>query len=209
MAISSTGGARKPIFDSNPFSTCFIRPGALPFYAAAERPDSSDLLQKFCQQRSPQAAIVGPHGSGKSTLLKELVAGLHDRFSPIDSWSLHAGESPPSIAAAFQTAPGSLLVIDGFEQLPVPVRWALVGFVRWRGAGLLVTSHQRVCGLPELWAGQVEHSLARRLTEQLLCKHPAERAELLALFEVRWQQHRPNLRDTWFALYDDYERIKI
>lgn len=59
----------------NPFSSRYIRPGAIPYYPCDGRTPAA-LADQFLQQASPMAAIVGPHGSGKSTLLHAMIPFL-------------------------------------------------------------------------------------------------------------------------------------
>ncbi len=101
-----------PSRHSNPFATCWTRPGALPpllpdgltIGALVERLRASDW----------RGEIVGPHGSGKSTLLASLA---------------------PAVARA---APTHVTTVDGFDELAWRVRHRL----RWKRAGLLATTHR-------------------------------------------------------------------
>ncbi|QEG42767.1 hypothetical protein [Roseimaritima ulvae] len=209
---------------SNPFATRFIRPGARGFVArhtADPIPDSDlipgpdparqieQLAERFEQVR--QAAITGPHGNGKTTLLHSLLPLLRQRFSPIHMWRLNRGERPPAalLAQVVRCNPERLLIIDGFEQLPRVLRYSIVRWMRWRSGRLLVTSHGPVSGLPTLWQAAVPHALARRLTLELLAEYEDFRDTMMACFEEHWQRGQRNLRDLWFAMYDDFERHRL
>lgn len=61
----------RPTSASNPFSTRFIRPGAVTYHFP-EGISAVGLTQQFLQQHLGRAAIVGPHGSGKTSLLYAL-----------------------------------------------------------------------------------------------------------------------------------------
>jgi len=62
------------IVTSNPFSTRFIRPGAVEFLFPAGQ--TAETLVETLRQHAWQGQIIGPHGSGKSTLLAALVPAL-------------------------------------------------------------------------------------------------------------------------------------
>ena len=59
---------------SNPFSTRYIRPGAI-VYQFAEGDSAAAMIDRLtaCGGR---AQIIGPHGSGKSTLVATLIESL-------------------------------------------------------------------------------------------------------------------------------------
>src|SRR5262249_31837941 len=132
---------------SNPFATCWTRPGALPF-----RFDANNSAEQLVAQLATQnwrGEIVGPHRSGQPTLLEALrpflaaagrnipVVVLRDRQPSLPIGFLHHAAGPPN----------ALIVIDGYEQLARFSRRQLNQHCRRRGAGLLVTSHSP-SGLP-------------------------------------------------------------
>ena len=55
---------------SNPFSTRFVRPGAIPF--CFPQGEGAGTLVTRLERQGWWGQIVGPHGSGKSTLLAQL-----------------------------------------------------------------------------------------------------------------------------------------
>ena len=59
---------------SNPFSTRFVRPGAVPYLFAPGQ--SADGLVRRLAGFGWRGQIIGPHGSGKSTLLAALAEPL-------------------------------------------------------------------------------------------------------------------------------------
>ena len=66
---------------SNPFSTRFTRPGAIPFLF--EEPLTAEFIIHRFNANNWLAQIVGPHGSGKTTLVRGLEPELRTRFANI------------------------------------------------------------------------------------------------------------------------------
>src|SRR5690606_7920124 len=120
------------------------------------------------------------------------------------------------------------LVIDGFEQLPWRVRQRLIwrsrrGVVPWRPRNrhvpscpcLLVTAHRPQFGVRTVHRTAWNAELVKSLTAEKLCSLPeSERQTMLRLAEqraARLAQGRlvdRNVRDYWFSLYDEYERLR-
>ncbi len=187
----------------NPFSGGRIRPGTLEFLFEPE-----DSVQS-CLQRLAQfggwGQIRGPHGSGKSTLLHALAPRLHEAGMPIQHFTLRDGQRRLPISREhWRTFEAPLLVtIDGYEQLAWWERWRLKRRLRRRGCGLLVTTH-RDMGLPDVYVTRPTVELARQVAEKLQAGWPTLIAP--ADVDLRFQQHRGDLRETMFALYDLYEQ---
>lgn len=189
----------------NPFSTRFVRPGALPFLFSngetAER-----LADRFVAQ-GWQGQIVGPHGTGKSTLLAALVPCIERGGRKTLRFALHDGERrlPITREQRLALSADDVLVIDGFEQLSAFNRWRIARFCRRRGVGLLATAHADV-GLPELYRTETNRELARQIVAALGASHESiSPAEVDAAFSA----HRGDLRETLFALYDLYEQRQL
>lgn len=195
----------------NPFSTAFIRPGTLaPRQAAGSEPLAPVDLPAFAQQIASlrHAAIVGPHGSGKTTLLRHLTPAL-EAYSgaPVTSVMLRSGESTAAAGEAAMALPrGGWLVIDGYEQLGWLARRWLLWRSRRRGLHLLITSHREEPGWTTVWRTTTSEPLARQLAEELLSDDPEARPAMLAALERHWPESGGDLRQLWFALYDEYER---
>ncbi len=102
---------------NNPFSSRYIRPGAIE-YRFFNGQSIDALVEQFCRSRHRRAAIVGPHGSGKSTLLHSLVPRLGSIQWTWDS------------AAASSMTPPSSLTMDGHELRP-RVEKGLFPSIRW------------------------------------------------------------------------------
>lgn len=193
-----------PSRHSNPFATCWTRPGAMAFQFTDG--ESIESLMARLHAASGLSEIVGPHGSGKSTLLAglelELVAAgwnvtaitLRDRQRSLPRrWLL---------AALSKKRP--LVMIDGYEQLS----WLSRALVKWRchkaAAGLLVTSHEPT-GLPTLYRTRVDAALAQSLVSTLT----SERNSPITVADVTASHacHGSNLRELFFALYDRHEAL--
>jgi hypothetical protein len=193
---------------SNPFSTRFIRPGALPYHFPAGE-GGIDALVSRLRSNHWIGEIVGPHGSGKSTLLASLLPALQPQLPGIVSFSLHDGQRklPMSFAQITASSDGGpqLVVVDGYEQLSRWHRWRLLRRCKRRGCGLLVTSHTPI-GLPTLYSTCTTLELATGVIRQLLPKHD----HFITDADIRqcFAERTGNLREALFALYDMYERRK-
>ena len=192
---------------SNPFATRWTRPGQLCFVFEGEG-SASGLLRQLEQQHY-RGQIVGPHGSGKSTLLHELQrrcadAGRHVRIIRVTgppwraSWSVMRGRAKASVRGTPQ-----LLLVDGFEQLPVVVRWWLRSVTRLRQMGLVVTAHRNM-GLPVLYRTRVTAQVATTVINQLT-QHVSRQSRPTDVSR-RLVRHRGNLREVLFELYDEFSQ---
>jgi hypothetical protein len=187
----------------NPFSTRFIRPGAIAFRFP---PDSSaEGLVERLRTLEWRGAILGPHGSGKSSLLAALIPAIRRSGKTVLLIELHDGQRrlPVALSERDDLTADSVVVVDGYEQLSCLARRRLGRFCRSRGTGLLVTSHHPV-GLPELFHTNTSLALAEAIVTTLL----AGRGDFVRSEEVaeRFQAHAGNLRETLFDLYDLYEQ---
>jgi energy-coupling factor transporter ATP-binding protein EcfA2 len=222
MASSPTDDA------GNPFSTRHVRPGAIAYLF----PDGEDVEGVLARLAAAnwRGQIVGPHGSGKSTLLAALLRAIRPTGRRVVFVELHDGQRrlpddirlekiPENGVYYFPNGPQkgvfylsdnpdcpffhTLLVIDGYEQLPWWRRWALQRRCRRLGVGLLVTTHRSV-GLPEIYRTRIDADLAHRVVAKLL----TGRSEVITAEQVDecLQRHGQDLRETLFELYDTYER---
>jgi hypothetical protein len=187
---------------SNPFSTRFVRPGAIPF-RFPEGEDAGTLVARL-QRQGWWGQIVGPHGSGKSTLLAALLPELERRRAVVRV-ELHE-EDRRLPAAAWSASAGEVLMVDGYEQLGWWSRRGVQGHCRRRGCGLQVTTHFDL-GLPELYRTRVTPALARTLIEGLLTEEQRPLVADLDL-ERHLARHRGSLREVLFDLYDRYEESR-
>lgn len=189
-------------FVSNPFSTKFIRAGCLPFYFADD--ESVDTIRHRLQRARWRGQVVGPHGSGKTTLLRTLdhnwlqwgrrpiTISLRDRQRTL----------PPMDWSSFDSS--TQLIVDGFEQLRFLQRLKLLLLCRWRGYGLLVTTHQafKWTKLPIVATTATSIPLAAKLVSQLMLQAECDSPLESQLIETRYHQSEGNLREMLLSLYD-------
>jgi hypothetical protein len=205
----------------NPFATRFVRPGAIEFLF--DQGASAEGLIAAFERCGCRGAIVGPHGTGKSTLLAALLDRLATQSAeefashhletaarmPAVVYRLHDGQRRlPREPALGKLAPGTLIVVDGYEQLSAWSRLALRWTTARRRLGLLVTSHSPTY-LPTLYTTSISLDLADRIAAQLQSAGAGEdEARLLSRDDVATAlaAHPTNLRECLFALYDLYEQ---
>ncbi|HEV3025749.1 MAG TPA: hypothetical protein VGX76_24920 [Pirellulales bacterium] len=187
----------------NPFSTRYVRPGAVPYLFP---PDCSveGLIDRL-RADGWWGQIIGPHGSGKSSLLAALTPALAAGGRRIVRFDLHDGQR--RLGAAWRKRgpldAASLLVVDGYEQLGLLSKLGLKRHCRRRGAGLLVTAHSDI-GLPTLFACAPTVETAQRIVERLL--PPGDQTIDRDDVARAWQSHAGDLREALFGLYDLYEQ---
>jgi hypothetical protein len=192
-----------PSRESNPFATCWTRPGAIPFHFP--KGESTETLVNRLAAHNWWGEIVGPHGCGKSTLLEALKPALRDAGGQVKAITLRDGQRwlPPGFLRFGHQR--LLFVIDGYEQL----NWISRVWLKrrcWRaGAGLLVTSHAST-GLPTLVTLAPDLSLVQQLVATLCERVPTRvtPADVAASHAGRGS----NVRDVFFDLYDGHERLR-
>jgi hypothetical protein len=186
----------------NPFATRFTRPGALPFLFDGDE-SAAAIVARFVAAGG-RGAIVGPHGSGKSTLLETLRPALCEAgMNPIVH-TLHDGQRRLSREHPLPSQSNDVLVIDGYEQLNWWGRREVRRAVQHASAGLLVTSHAAVAGLPTIFTTRPTWELSRRVVRELTPSLPALNLSEDEL-RRRYEQCNGNLRELLFKLYDLYE----
>ena len=195
-----------PSRHSNPFATCWTRPGAIPFQffdgASAER-----LIQSLARQ-SWRGQILGPHGSGKSTLLATLIPHLKAAGPHVVPITLRNGQRRLPRGATNEDLRDDrrkLLIIDGYEQLGWLERLRVQLPSRRTGDGLLVTSH-RCAGLPTLV--ELSPGLAHVcVLASVLCGHRPRQISYGDL-AASYARCGSNVREIFFELYDRHEAIR-
>lgn len=191
---------------TNPFSTAFIRPGAIP-YQFPENESLDDLFHRF-ELAEHRGEIIGPHGTGKSTLIAAFSEYLQDQQLTTYLVTLHDGQRRlPFSPNRLEQPEGSIIVVDGFEQLSWWNRQILFRVCRQKKWGILVTAHTPT-GLPTLFETAMSPALGMRVVLQLLdqTRHPLTDSVVTpqqALTQLR--EHDGNLRETLFDLYDRWE----
>jgi hypothetical protein len=191
-----------PSRHSNPFATCWTRPGALAFRFPTGV-SAAQLVDHLAAQ-DWQGEIVGPHGSGKSTLIETLRHTLLAWGRHVTAIALHNGQHwlPRGELRRAFSPPRPLVLIDGYEQL----NWFARVWLRWRcrrsRAGLLVTSH-RMTGLPLLIRLEPDldsiQQVVAALTEDRQTRVTS--ADIIASHDC----HGSNVRELLFDLYKRHE----
>lgn len=186
-----------PSREANPFATCWTRPGALPYEPVGPQ-GVAGVIDRL-RQSGWRGQIVGPHGAGKSTLLAALEEPLRRVGVEPVAWN--------AVKGAKATWPGKLLLVEGFERLPVGP--AAKQLIWWRRAGqaFLVTTHAAPLAMrlaaPVVCRLEPDVTLLRRLFERLT----ADRHTPVTLAEAEqcFSRRGGNLREVWFDLYDLHE----
>jgi hypothetical protein len=185
---------------TNPFSTRWICPGAVP-YLFPTGTDAAQLVARL-GELGWWAQILGEHGSGKSTLLQALRSPLEKAGRRVELHVLHAGESrlPFDLSHTRQWGQDTQVIVDGYEQLGWYARRWLQRQSRLRNNGLLVTAH-RPLRLPLLWKTESTLAVAQAVVSRLL---PPDQVQAITREDVRraYAACAGNLRETLFALYD-------
>lgn len=187
---------------SNPFSTRFIRPGAVPFLFDCD--ESAERLVKKLADQQWRGQIIGPHGSGKSTLLISLERSLRAAGRRVWQVSLHDGQRtmPRGWSKDAGSMQANLIVVDGYEQLAYWHRFLLRATCRLRSWGLLVTAHRDV-GLPPLHRTSSNLAVAQKVVGTLL----AEETVRLTPEHVAAAFHEAggDIREMLFRLFDAWD----
>jgi len=191
----------------NPFSSRFVRPGSIPYLFAAGSSAVQMVDKFFAAGRRGQ--LVGPHGAGKSTLLALLIKEFAARGEVVTNFELHDGQRV--LNNTVETAPGSIICVDGYEQLSYWSRCGLARRASRAGCGLLITTHRVVCfpaKLPGLAAVRPSVEVAVKLALSLLAQHGgASNAGGIRPTEIEriFFEVGGDMRALFFRLYDLYE----
>lgn len=190
--------------ETNPFSTCRVRPGQLPYrFPAGISPGT--LTARLAQHRWC-GQLIGPHGVGKTTLLHTWLPTLRAAGHALSWWTVRVGQRrlPPAVwTQSAEWTPATIVVVDGYEQLRRFERWRLAWRRRHAGCGLVVTAHRDV-GWPTLAELTTSTETVQGLVTQLL----AGAANSITPADVTLQRaiHGSDVRELFFALYDLYEQ---
>jgi hypothetical protein len=185
--------------DANPFRVTRIE--SLPYRAPGF---SWDAFLGHLETHAYRGAIVGPHGSGKTTLLLETQRCLRDRGISVTYGFLNEQTRRKGRAActALSAVPDdTIFFLDGAEQLdPLAWRWLLWKARRLRG--LVITAHQPG-RLPTLYQTHASETMLRELLNALV---PDEVDDYWPRARDQFHQRGGNVREVFFALYDDCAR---
>jgi hypothetical protein len=206
----------------NPFSSNFIQPGALAYecFGRSEQSDSGpggtivpaleSLIDRLLAVPNRCSMIVGPHGSGKSTLIHSLIQACHTRQPPLATFHRRyssSGSFEGNRESIVQIKMGSVVFIDGYEQIGWVKRIGLRLLLKRRSSFLVATMHRKQAGFTLLWETSIDPSIEEWVLESLLQKAQVSghwKAKILASAE--WHQsrlkHGQNLRETLFDMYD-------
>ncbi len=192
---------------SNPFSSRFIKSGAIPFFGEDET--IAETLGERFEKNGRFGQIIGPHGTGKTTLLGTLLSRLVAQGRIVIATSLHdrqrrlPKEFLSRIEAIGPEWEKTILVLDGYEQLGYPARFFLRRLRRTRRLGLLLTSHRPIWGVPILHRTAPDFAVLQQTVQHLLreteTQIPSE--ELKELFD----RFSGNIRLVLLELYDRFE----
>lgn len=190
---------------SNPFSTRFVRPGAIAYLFRPVQ-NADDLVARLARF-GWRGQIVGPHGSGKSTLLAALAEPLARAGRVVWHVALHDGarRMPRGWMRPAATIAADLIVVDGYEQLSAWGRLTLKARCRRQGWGLLVTAHHDA-GFPMLETTSTSLETVRAIVARLTANEPQPAAD--DVVGRCFAACGGNVRDTLFALYDRWEAAR-
>ena len=189
----------------NPFSTRYVKPGALPF--RLEAPETLDSLVDRLEKHNWRGEITGPHGVGKSTLVQNLLTRALPEATTV---IIRSGDSPrqqyAEVLRELTSVPGGnrpeMLIIDGLEQLSGRQQKQILDRTAKLGVGMLATCHQSV-GLPRLIDLKPRLDTFRQIVSDLMRNRPIQlKGEEI---DRVYHQYQPNLREALFSLYDLYE----
>ena len=156
-----------------------------------------------------RGALVGQHGNGKSTLLNEIGVHLEGQGKCIYPL-LRTLENPrftmEELSKIFrETKTGDVVLMDGAEQLPTWQWYLLNRLLQGNGVGLITTQH-KPGRLPTLYHCDTSKAVMLGLLEQLC---PESTVDLKDRACQYYDQHGGNIREVFFALYDDVAAGRI
>lgn len=158
--------------------------------------------------------IVGPHGSGKSTLVQSLFEPI-SLLAPAERLhSLRFSSDKVTNQSALRErkgwANGSIVILDGYEQLPFWTRMFVEWIIRRKAATLLVTMHKPRLGFELLWQTTTDNKTAEWVIGQLLPENEREETIIRLLQSPDWTASRmrngENLRESLFDMYDWWQK---
>lgn len=160
--------------------------------------------------------LLGPHGSGKSTLVQSMLPEFRSHFRSVMPFQLcrHEGSFLKRRSdrrhivtelreSMRQCEPGSLLIIDGAEQLGSRWLGRLGRESRLRDLALLATCHRPISRFPVLYRTVVTPSLIHQLVGELTSHYPDSVQQWVALdLSRRSLTTQSDVRELFFELFD-------
>lgn len=205
---------------SNPFSTHRLEPGR-GGYIFPQGQSWEDTVARL-HSAGWRGELTGPHGAGKSTLLADLCEHLRNQGQTVVWWQMRDVNRRPPKTWREDLARADIIACDGAERLLPGVLWALRLWTRWRGIGLLVTTHRRH-GFPVVIpiksdATALAVKVARLMAPRLGGNRPGdpmqdeERGEdhrnWNDIVDAALKRHNGDARRVLFELYEEFERGK-
>ncbi len=200
----------------NPFSTQDISPAVMPLVGD---PDEIRKVTKTWQHAGWIGQIVGPHGAGKTSLTYALQAEVTDRFCNTRRLTIRKQAprrrfpSPSRIEIGggqwqSSVSRGSLLMIDGLENLNPINRCLMIRYCRSHQIGLLLTTHRRLAALPVIATVQPEIATLIGIVDYLMRdQSPEARAAIdRQTIQQAFVENQGDLRESLMSLYDVFER---
>lgn len=188
--------------NSNPFATCWTSPSEVEYVPMEHAPE--ELIENLVKH-GWWGQIVGPHGAGKSTLLNALEPLVAAKGKQWTALSFHAWRRNSAWRKLLwmPLSQDTLLVIDGYEQLPTILRSIVRGRC-WRNrCGLLVTAHKSI-GLPMLVEVAPQASVIRQVFRNLVSNSETPVSEFD--FQNAFNACNGDIRQLFSNLYDLHEQ---
>jgi hypothetical protein len=101
----------------------------------------------------------------------------------------------------------SMVMIDGYEQLPSSMQWLVRSAARARGVTLVVTAHESPSHFDVVWRTYIDREIEEYVLSRMILEHSAIELEEI-LNSNAWAAsralHGQNLRESLFDMYDWY-----
>lgn len=202
---------RRPGRAANPFSTHRLEPkrGGYIF------PEGQSWEETVARLHSARwrGELTGPHGAGKSTLLADLCEHLRNHGQTVVWWQMRDVKRLPPKSWRHDLARADIIACDGAERLLPGALCALRLWTRWRGIGLLVTTHRRQ-GFPVVIPIKSDAAALAAKVARLMDSPGAKAGEGQSAGNRNWndivdaalKRHNGDARQVLFELYEEFER---
>lgn len=198
------------VVSHNPFSTRYLRPGAIPFLFDEESGELEAMIDAF-KQGGYFGQVVGPHGCGKSTLCFSICESLCTEF---DDFRFITIRSASNIDVKVSRGEGdgskrSLTIIDGMEKLAaLPQQMSIANLLKRESKdslanGLIITSHRPLRFVPILYRLAPSIESLKRVVYFLDPKNSIAQEELMRIYS----KAGGNIREALMLCYDRHAKI--